>query len=195
MHYKTRDVFAPIGLNVYKDNDNLDIYIMSDKLTDANNLTLQVSLINFKGEVIKSTQTKVTAKANVSEKVLSLSVKDYVTEEQQGNSVVKVELVDNKNNTIAHSNYFFNWPNKLNLPQTKIEQSTTYADGKYTITLKSKYLAKDVFVDIPIQGAQFNDNFFDLLPSEKKVITITSPELLKSAKTPFTIKHLRETYK
>ncbi len=195
MHYKARDVFAPIGLNVYKENDNLDIYIMSDKLTDANNLTLQVSLIDFNGKIVKSTQTKVTAKANVSEKVFSLSVKDYATETEQENSVVKVELVDNKKNIIAQSNYFFHWPNKLNLPQTKIEQSTTYADGKYTITLKSKYLAKDVFVEIPIQGAQFSDNFFDLLPGEKKVITITSPELLKSTKTPFTIKHLRETYK
>ena len=156
---------------------------------------MTISLIDFKGKVSKSTQARVIAKANVSEKVFSLSVKDYATEEQQANSVVKVELMDNKKNIVAHSNYFFHWPNKLNLPQTKIEQSTTYADGKYTITLKSKHLAKDVFVEIPTQGAQFTDNFFDLLPGEEKVITITSPELLKSAKTPFTIKHLRETYK
>lgn len=195
MHYKVRDVFAPIALNVFKDDDNLNIYTMSDQLTDANNLTLQVSLIDFEGKVIKNIQTKVVAKANASEKVYALSMADYATPEQHENSVVSVKLIDNKKNTIAQSNYFFYWPNKLNLPKTKIDSAVSYADGQYTITLKSKYLAKDVFVEIPVQGAKFSDNFFDLLPGEKKVITITSPQLTKSAKTPISIKHLRETYK
>ena len=82
----------------------------------------------------------------------------------------------------------------MNLPETKIDKTVTYADGKYTVTLESKYLAKDVFVEIPIQGAMYNDNFFDFLPGEKKVITITSPELTKNDKTAITVKHLRETY-
>ena len=194
MHYKARNVFAPIALNVHNEADSLNFHIMSDNLSDANNLTLNISLIDFQGKVIKNTQTKVMAKANTSEKVYAVSIADFATPEQRQNSVVNVQLIDNKKNTLAKNNYFFYWPNKLNLPKTKIDQSITYADGKYTITLKSKYLAKDVFVEIPIQGAKFSDNFFDLLPGEKKVITITSPELEKSAKTPITVKHLRETY-
>ena len=83
----------------------------------------------------------------------------------------------------------------MNLPETNIEKSISFEDGKYTVTLESKYLAKDVFVEIPIQGAMFSDNFFDLLPGEKKVVTITSPELTKRGKTAITVKHLRETYK
>lgn len=75
-----------------------------------------------------------------------------------------------------------------------IKQKVAYADGKYTVTLSSKYLAKDVFVEIPIQGAKFTDNFFDLLPGEKKTIVITSPQLKASEKTPITVKHMRETY-
>ena len=43
-------------------------------------------------------------------------------------------------------------------------------------------------------GAKFTDNFVNLLPGEKKVIEITSPELKASAKTPITVKHVRETY-
>ncbi|MFA5656062.1 MAG: glycoside hydrolase family 2 protein, partial [Dysgonamonadaceae bacterium] len=70
----------------------------------------------------------------------------------------------------------------------------SYADGEYTITLSSKNLAKDVFVEIPILGAKFSNNFFDLLPGETKVVTITSPELKESDKTAVTVKHLRQTY-
>lgn len=194
MHYKARDVFAPIALNVYQEDGVLDIYTMSDNLTDENNLTLKVSLIDFKGELIKQIEQKVDAKANASVKVHSIAVADFATTTQQENSVVNVQLIDSNGEAIATSKYFFYWPNKLNLPKTKIDKSISYQDGKYTVTLESKYLAKDVFVEIPIQGAMYNDNFFDLLPGEKKVITITSPELTEEGKTAITVKHLRETY-
>ena len=168
---------------------------MSDNLTDANDLTLHVSLIDFEGEVIKSIDTKVDAKANASEKVYTIAVKEFATAKQQQNSVVNAVLTDGKGEVIAQSNYFFHWPNKLNLPKTTINKSVSYNEGEYKVTLESDYLAKDVFVEIPIQGALFSDNFFDLLPGEKKVVTITSPELTKRDKTAITVKHLRETYK
>ena len=194
MHYKARDVFAPIALNVFQEDGMLDIYTMSDNLTNANNLTLKVSLIDFEGEVLKQIEQNVTAKANASEKVHSIAVADFASTAQQENSVVNVELIDSSGETVATTNYYFYWPNKLNLPKTEINKSVVYEDGKYTVTLESNYLAKDVFIEIPVQGAMFSDNFFDLLPGQKKVVTITSPELAKDGKTAITVKHLRETY-
>ncbi len=194
MHYKARDVFAPIALNVFQEDGMLDIYTMSDNLTDANNLTLKVSLINFEGEVLKQIEQNVTAKANASEKVHSIAVTGFATTAQQENSVVNVQLIDTSEEAVATTNYYFYWPNKLNLPKTEINKSVVYEDGKYIITLESNYLAKDVFIEIPVQGAMFSDNFFDLLPGQKKTVTITSPELTKDGKTAITVKHLRETY-
>ena len=194
MHYKARDVFAPIALNVFQEDGMLDIYTMSDNLTDANNLTLKVSLINFEGEVLKQIEQNVTAKANASEKVHSIAVAGFATTAQQENSVVNVQLIDTSEEAVATTNYYFYWPNKLNLPKTEINKSVVYEDGKYIITLESNYLAKDVFIEIPVQGAMFSDNFFDLLPGQKKIVTITSPELTKDAKIAITVKHLRETY-
>lgn len=194
LHYKARDVFAPIALNVHKNEDSLDFYILSDELSDKPDLRLTISLINFTGKVEKTIQSPVVAKANVSEKVYSVTIQEFATLAQQENSVVHVTLTDQKNTVVASTNYYFYWPNKLNLPKTHIEESVTYADGEYTLTLKSENLAKDVFVEIPILGAKFSDNFFDLLPGEKKVITITSPELMKLDRTNITVKHLRQTY-
>ncbi len=194
LHYKARDVFAPIALNVHRNEEQLDFYIMSDELKDADNLKLHVSLIDFTGKVYSNSQTDVTAKANASEKVYSVNIDGFASASQQENSVVYAVLKDKNNKTVAEDKYYFYWPNKLNLPKTSIEQKVAFNDGEYTITLSSKYLAKDVFIEIPTQGAKFNDNFFDLLPGEKKVITIKSSELKKSSKTPITVKHLRETY-
>ena len=194
LHYKVRDVFAPIALNIHKNEEMLDFYIMSDKLEDFTELTMNISLFDFTGKEYSNTQTKVIAKANASEKVYSISIDKFATLNQQKNSVVYVELKDVNNKLIAESKYYFNWPNKLNLPKTNIEQTITYKDGEYTVTLLSEHLAKNVFIEVPIQGVKFSDNFFDILPGEKKVITISSSELKESKKTAVSVKHLRQTY-
>ena len=67
-------------------------------------------------------------------------------------------------------------------------------DGKCELTITSSKLAKDVFIEVPFQGAHFSDNFFDLLPGEHKTVVITSTSIKKGEKLPLTIKHIRETY-
>lgn len=194
LHYKARDVFAPIALNVHEENGSLGFYLFSDKLTDENNLTLHIRLIDFNGKVLKNIKETVSAKANVSELVKSIPLADFGTGEQQKSSVVNVGLSDKNGGKIAEENYFFFWPNKLDLPQTDVKTSVKYADGQCVVTLSSAKLAKDVFVEIPALGARFTDNFFDLLPGEKKTIVITSPELNAASKTAITVKHLKQTY-
>lgn len=48
--------------------------------------------------------------------------------------------------------------------------------GVYELTLKSNQLARDVFIEIPVQGVRFSDNFFDLLPGVTKKVTVSSAD-------------------
>jgi beta-mannosidase len=189
-----RNVFAPIALGVEYKDETLSYYTMSDKLKDVEGLQLTVQVIDFTGKKLKEFKQKVSAKSNTSTVVRSFKDSELVTEEQKHNTVIHAWLSDNKGKVVSVKDYFYFWPNKLNLPETKIKTNIKYADGKYTVTLQSKYLAKDVFVEIPILGAQYTDNFFNLMPGEKKTIVITSPELKASVRTPISVKHLRETY-
>jgi beta-mannosidase (EC 3.2.1.25) len=66
-------------------------------------------------------------------------------------------------------------------------------DGKYEVTLSARQLARDVFIEIPVQGARFTDNFFDLLPGQTKKVIITSDKLKKNEKVDITIKQLSDT--
>lgn len=193
-HYKMRNVFAPLALGVEYRNDVISYFTMSDYLHDTNNLTLNVQVIDFNGKVLHNFKEKVSAKANASEVVKTFNAADLVTDEQKQNTVVHAWLSDAKGNVISTRDYFFHWPNKLNLPETTIKSSVKYADGKYTVTLSSKKLAKDVFIEIPQLGAKFTDNFFTLYPGQKKVIEITHDDLKAKDKTEITVKHLRETY-
>jgi beta-mannosidase (EC 3.2.1.25) len=193
-HYRMRDVFAPLALGVKFADNKLNYYTMSDYLNDIDNLKLTIQVIDFSKGVVKELKEKVNAKANSSQVVKSIDVLSLISESDKANTVIRAGLSDDKGKTISTKDYFFYWPNKLNLPETKVNTKITYADGKYTVTLTSPKLAKDVFIEIPVLGARFSDNFVDLMPGEKRVIEITSPQLKASEKTPITIRHIRETY-
>lgn len=193
-HYRMRDVLAPLALGVESKDGKIHYYTMSDYLQDHNNLRLTVQVIDFSTGKRKEFTERVDAKANDSRIVKTFNIADLVSETEKAYTVIHAFLNDSKGNIISSKDHFFYWPNKLELPQTEVKTSIHYRDGEYRITLSSKKLAKDVFVEIPIQGARFSDNFIDLLPGEKRTIIITSPELRAVNKTPITVKHIRETY-
>ncbi len=193
-HYRMRNVFAPLALGVKFNDNQLNYYTMSDYLTDMNDLRLTIQVVDFNKGVVKQFKEKVSAKANASRIVKTLNVAEMLSENDKANTMIRAWLSDSKGKKISTKDYFFFWPNKLILPQTDVKTSIKYADGKYTVTLTSAKLAKDVFVEIPVMGAKFTDNFINLLPGEKKVIEITSPELKAATRTSITVKHVRETY-
>ena len=189
-----RDVLAPLALGVeYKDN-KLNYYTMSDYLEDRDGLKLTVQLVDFERGLQKEYTEQVNAKGNDSRIVKTFDVAELVNESSKSRTMIRAFLSDGDGNVISTKDHFFHWPNKLELPETEVTTQVQYRDGEYQVTLFSEKLAKDVFIEIPVQGARFSDNFIDLLPGEKRTITISSPELKASDRTPITVKHVRETY-
>lgn len=193
-HYRMRNVYAPLALGVKFQDDELRYYTMSDYLEDVDNLKLTVQVVDFTKGVVKQLTEKVSAEANSSRIVKTYNVLELIPETDKANTMIRAWLSNGKGEIISTKDYFFYWPNKLDLPQTDVKTSVKYADGKYTVVVTSAQLAKDVFVEIPIMGAQFSDNFFNLLPGEKKIIEITSPQLKAAERTEITVKHIRQTY-
>lgn len=195
MHYRMRNVLAPLAVGMKLNGTSLDFYTLSDYLTDTKDLILEVQVVDFNKGKQQEFRQKVVAQANSSEIVWRLDADTIIPQEQRRHMMVRAFLKDAKGAIISSKDYFFYWPNQLDLPQPKVTHRVKYADGTYTVTLKSDKLAKDVFVEIPTMGAQFSDNFVNLLPGETKVITITSPQLRAKDKTPINIRHIRQTYK
>ncbi len=194
MHYHARDAFKPLTVHVYEQNGNIEFYTLSDKLQDENGLKLSIKLIDFSGKRVKRINKSITAKANASEIVHTINSSSFVTDVQRKNCFLLAKLSDRKGQVIGQEIHYFDVPKNLNLPETNIQTKVKQENGKITLTLSSKRLAKDVFIEFPVQGAKFSDNFYDLLPGEKRVITITAPKIKQNEKYEISVKHLRETY-
>ena len=96
-----------------------------------------------------------------------------------------------KGKVLSEVVHYFSFPKDQELPEAKVSYKVKQMDGKCEVSLSAKQLARDVFVEIPIQGAKFTDNFFDLLPGESKKIVITSDEIKKNKTINLKIRHLK----
>lgn len=199
LHYQAQRAFAPVLINAIEEqrvngNDTvaeLNIYLISDSLAPINNARLNWKQISFAGKELQKGSIRATVPANGNVLARTLPSSGFA---ERNNSFLLLTLTDAKGNQVSRVVYFFAKPKELQLPDVQIRRQVKQFDGRVEITLSASELAKDVFIEFPVQGARFTDNFFDLLPGEKKKVIITSPEIRKNGKYEMRVRHLRETY-
>ncbi len=194
LHYQAKRAFEPILISPVQKNDSLLIYLISDQLTTCDNLQLNMQWKDFSGNLLKKSVLKTKLNANSSTRVYQQAINDLLTQEQRKNTFLQLSLTDKQGKILNEQIYFINKTKDLNLPQAKISVKSQTKSGFCELTLTTDKLAKDVFIQIPVQGAKFNDNFFDLLPGKKKKIIISSPLIKKDDQLNISIIHIRQTY-
>lgn len=196
LHYQAKRAFAPILINPVQQNDSLGVYLISDLLDTADCMTLEMKILDFNGKRQgKPVRLEsLTLPANTSRCVYRVKTDTWLSGEERRCCFLQLALKDKTGRTVAENVYFFEKTKDLLLPETAITCKLKQSDGKCELSLFSAGLAKDVFIEVPVQGARFSDNFFDLLPGERKTVTITSPHIGKGEKLPLKIRHIRETY-
>ena len=188
MHYQSKRAFAPILLNAFKEGDELCIYTLSDELKEYKNVTLQLKVMDFNGKVLNRKEVKGEVPANAS--VVFHKEAYNVLATNPTNTLLLMTLKDQKGKVLSEEIYYFNHPKDQELPVAKVSYKVKQLDGKCEVTLSTKQLARDIFIEIPFQGARFSDNFFDLLPGQTKKIVISSDEIKKSEPVELKIRHL-----
>lgn len=202
LHYQAKRAFAPIHINPVKQNDSLCVYLLSDRLDTPEKMTLEMKIADFEGKKAgKTIQLKsLSVPANTSQCVYRttpaalLSSAERPLSEELRRCFMLLTLKDKSGKVVDETVYFFEKTKNLLLPETTISYTMKQTDGRCELTLRSPALAKDVFIEVPLQGARFSDNFFDLLPGERKTVVITSSQIKKGEELPLTVKHIRETY-
>ena len=181
LHYQAKRAFAPILINPIRQNDSLNIYLISDCPDTKDHLMLEMKVTDFdrkkQGKPIRL--NTLTVPANTSQCVYRIKTDTWLSPEEQQRCFMQLTLKDKAGNTLAETVYFFRKTKDLLLPETTVSCKMKQKDGMCELTLFSPALAKDVFIEIPLQGARFSDNFFDLLPGERKTVVITSPQIKK----------------
>lgn len=175
MHYQIRRAFAPVLVDAIKEGNNLSYYIMSDRLTDEE-LTLNLELMDFNGKVYCKQKVDGLLPANTSKLFYQEPVEQALAGRDSATTFMHMVVKSKKGEVLSDEIYYFAHPKDQLLPKTPLQWQVKQKKGYCEVTVKADKLARDIFIEVPVQGVRFSDNFFDLLPGQKKKVIITSPD-------------------
>lgn len=175
MHYQAQRAFAPVLVNAVRQEDELCCYLLSDRL-HSEDVTLSFELMDFDGKVYRKHQLETTMPANASTLVYKEKVADVLAGQPAATTLLHMTLKSKKGEVLSDVIHYFAYPKDQQLPKARLKCKLKEKDGVCELTVKTDKLARDIFIEVPVQGVRFSDNFFDLLPGQQRTITIHSPE-------------------
>jgi beta-mannosidase len=177
LQYIIKHAFDDYLVSTVKENDSILVYAISD-LFKEENAKVQLRLIDFNGKVLMTAEKEFILPENSSNLVYSFKESDWVSEKIAEKAVLNIKFFV-EGEEVAQNNHYFNTPKNLTFPDVKVK--VKQLDEK-TLELTSDKLAKSVWMFLPGTINAFSDNYFDLLPGEKKLVQVETEDLKSAIK-------------
>ena len=175
LHYSTKKAFQPVLISFFKSDSEIELHIISD-LLELKEVDLNLKVLSFSGEVLYEINKNYLLQQNSTMKVESLSI-DWLNKNFDPNSSLLVASLFSEKTEISNNNYFLSEFKDIKLTKPLIEYEIDELINTFEVSLKSKNLVKNVFVDIA-SSQNFSDNYFDMIPGEEYKISIKKDENL-----------------
>jgi beta-mannosidase len=194
LQYYVREAYKPVAVLPYVQDDILKVYGVSD-LPDSVIVHLRVRAMNLDGKVFNEINQPDTLLLADSSKVLwEEPLKKFLEKHKPENTMIECQLIGADSIVLSHRLLFLTAPKNLKLSNPRISTTVSKQPQGYEITLTCESLAKNVFLQSSADGF-FSDNYFDLIPGERKTVLFTTKADLKEPNAAFTVKHLLDTWK
>ncbi|MGX7667437.1 beta-mannosidase [Flavobacterium pedocola] len=156
-HYQVKRSFEDILVSVTEEKNQLKVYVVNDGLAVKSG-KLQLQLLDFDGKIVWQKAMNIKFGDNSSQLFFALDKKEW--EGLHLNQIVFSAAFEDK-----RALHYFVKPKVLQLKEPKI---IVRQIDDTTVEVTTDVLAKNVF--LKADKVKFSDNYFDLLPGEKKEI-------------------------
>lgn len=171
LYYQSVRSFRPQVLLAYEKDRQVELFAVNDALQTYNNIKLKLELKDFKNNIINTLNKKIKTPLTDILRLETIPLQDLIPEGTDRSAVyLQMELRDKDNQLITSGLHYFVRPKALRLIQPAIQINK--GDDAYTLEISTDVLAKNVYL---IGNQNFSDNFFDLLPGEKRIIKAGKP--------------------
>ncbi len=166
--YHLQRLYAPLMLSMTEADNNLQLWGISD-YTNFQNLIAKIDFVTFDGKPLHSKTIKTDILAGKSQLLAEFS--SNLFSKNISNCFIKAEVSDNKN-VLASAIYYPAALKNQKLPDCKIQVNHVSVDKNTTLSLSAPCLCR--FVELSYNGNSqvFSENYFDLLPRQKKEIVV-----------------------
>lgn len=169
LHYKVREKFEPtIIATDQKESQTYDIYIITDLLKNMEG-ELIVEELSYTGEVIKTEKKQVKVHSNNSTLVYTY----HGQPESENSDLLKIQFVDKKGKLIAEKIEILDMRLIPDMAQN-FKYNVIKKGSQYEISFETDYFIRGIMISTkPYLKGSYSDNYFDLLPHQKRTITFT----------------------
>ncbi len=155
---------------------SIKVQIVNDGLITEKGM-LKVSIINFNGTELWKTSKSIILQSNAVTNAMELSNSEIPDTKFWKDCLIHSVFINSKGEKTS-TEYYFLSPKDLIFQKPNI---TYKFIDKNHLELSTNTLAKDVFIQG--EGIEFEDNFIDLLPNEKRIIVFKGKKSLLKIKS------------
>jgi beta-mannosidase len=189
MHYRVRDVFAPLSIFPKIEEGKLEIWIASDKKEDISQADLQVEVWDTKGKMKEVMRTPVQIPALSSKLYVAYDIASLLQGKENKQFVVIKLMQEGK--LLADRNYYFVPQKDIKWAKAQIQLEVKKLEEGYWLYLQTDRPARAVRLTHPEKG-HFSDNWFDLMPGEGKSLIFETESEIEDFKNKLEIRCLNE---
>ena len=189
LHYFVREAYSPVAALPFLEDDILRVYGVSDLPADTT-LALRVRALSFEGKsLFEQTTPEQLIRPDSSLQIWQGALRTLLGKHKKEDAVVEITLRTVEGRLAYRRLFYFEKPKKLALPKPRINMQADSINDGYQITLQTDKLAKNVCLKSTVAGF-FDENYFDLLPGERKTGLFKKKQILDNPQAVFSLKHL-----
>lgn len=190
LQYGAKHFNAPLSISIENTSDYIRVFVLND-LNESKTVDAEYEIFDFENGALETSKRTLTVGAVKNSVAFDLNVPFICSEYDKKRTGIAVRLYENSA-LIQQKTVLFCRENELHLPKAKLK--TVFektADGLNVIVSSDKY-ARLVKIESSKSTLPFSDNFFDLLPGQKKTVTIkndtaVSPTELRNSITTYSL--------
>lgn len=192
MHYYVREAYRPIVALPIVEDGILKVYASADVPNDSVALALHIRTLSFAGKRLSEVTVPDLMLGPDSARLLwQGTVRSLLDRHKEEDAVADIRLIGSNGEMLSRRLFYFAPPRKLLLPDTRIALRVSAVNEGYQIELESPQLAKGVRLSTAVPG-RFSDNYFDLLPGERRTVLFQTEQILDTPQDAFRVKHLQQ---
>ncbi|MDL2247143.1 glycoside hydrolase family 2 protein [Bacteroides sp. OttesenSCG-928-J23] len=172
-HYFTAKSFADILVSPVTTGNQLEVYIVSDRLKPTSG-TLTLQVIDMRKGILHTRKWSQKVAPNTSTLVRTASIAELLQGSSPSAILIHLSFKDSSGREYTN-NYFPLKQKEMDFPSARVITSITPAQGGYEVTLTSDVFARGAYLSVDGKDEFISDNYMDLLPGkEVKVMVYTS---------------------
>ncbi|MFO7889193.1 MAG: glycoside hydrolase family 2 protein [bacterium] len=193
LHYGVKNAYQDILISPVREDELIKVHIVSDKLESLTG-ELRLCLLTFSGECLWEKSVITDIQENSSKVYFSIPIDSLLKNGNKKEFVLTCSL-HKEQQTIAENNFFFVSPKDLYLDNPDISYEVKRTSKGYSLDLTCTSLAKDIFLSVDNSDGFFTDNYFDLIPGERKTVEFRCEVPVKNFKDRLTVVSLTDINK